>query len=241
MNANFFFRTRSAAATVYLLLLGLNIGSYANAIDSPHESGSNSRTSTVYRTAALTRVHVTLSRQVYRTEDEVFIPHRGEGPFDSYLAMTIPYEPIKDLYTELQTLLGRRLKNRGEAHITVVTPPEYQSILKHHLSMEQIEALALRMQIQSQPFKVICLGRAEARIERRMEETFYVVVKSPGLLKVRQAIARAYIAAGGAPDVFNPLAYHPHITVGFSRNDIHEDQGVKKDSRSCALNISMKE
>ncbi len=201
---------------------------------------SNLRPSEASLAGQRSYVHVTLSRQVHTTKKEVFIPHHGDGPFESYLTMTIPYTPIQSLFTELEALLGRRLKNRGEAHLTVITPPEYNSILKSHLSMAEIEEIALKMQIQNLPFKVVCLGRAEARVDGRLEETFYVVVKSPALLRLRRAIGRAFVAAGGAVDRFNPLVYYPHITVGFSRMDIHEDQGAKKDARSCVLNISMK-
>jgi hypothetical protein len=46
----------------------------------------------------------------------------------SHLAMNIPYIPVESLRKEVEKRLGSDLKNRGEAHITVITPPEYERL-----------------------------------------------------------------------------------------------------------------
>ena len=159
-----------------------------------------------------------------------FVPHVGDGPFDSYLAMNLPFEPAEKLARRIEEQFEVSLKNRGEAHITVVTPPEYQR-LQPYLSMEQINRLAAH--IQTATLTARCVGRATATLDGVEESTYFLVVDAPGLLTLRREIHDAFVAVGGAYSDFDPDAYQPHITLGFTRRDLHERDGAIKDWRSC--------
>lgn len=178
-----------------------------------------------------------LSKQVYDNKSMAFIPHTGVGKFDNYLAMTINYEAIKPLFNQLETRVGRELKHRGEAHITVVTPVEYHQILKPYLSIQTINELAKG--IQNHSFEVVCLGAFEKSVNNKKEQTYYVVVKSDDLMSVRNRIAQTFIKAGGSKKDFKVSAFYPHITVGFSARDLHLSDGAVKDDSSCAYPLTV--
>lgn len=167
------------------------------------------------------------------------ISHRGDGPFDTYLTMDLPFGPFEALRKQLEDRVGP-LKHRGEAHITVITPPEYFQVLKPAgITMEMIDELARKSKIQSSSFELICIGRGQAQALK----TYYAVVRSEDLLKIRQKIAELYKESGGGHGEFRPGQYYPHITLGFTERDLHESDGVIKDEASCLENgkITLKE
>ena len=176
-----------------------------------------------------------LDPAVMQTEAEPFIAHTGDGPFDSYLAMAVPYPPVRQLLQQVQARMRLQLQSRGEAHITVVTPNEYQR-LKGRLSLHRINEF-FSDNIQTVPFDIVCIGRAQAALETGLESTFYIVVDAPGLVVLRQHIFSRFIAAGGEPDAFDPAEYYPHITLGFTSRDLHERDGITKNSATCIANL----
>lgn len=166
-----------------------------------------------------------------------FIEHTGEGPFANYLAMNIAYAPIEKFRADLEARLGAKLKNRGEAHITVITPPEYNEVLKPYVTIQEINRLAKDMRIQNSSFKPVCLGRGQTKIEGKTEQTYYIVVESHDLLKIRREVFKKYVDAGGEPSLFDPDAFYPHITLGFTQRDLHESDGIKKGKNSCLFGL----
>ena len=68
-----------------------------------------------------------ISNDIFK--EVAFIPHSGDGPFSNYLTMNVNFEPMADLFSQLLLNQRKPLTNRGEAHITVVTPPEFSTIL----------------------------------------------------------------------------------------------------------------
>lgn len=180
-----------------------------------------------------------LSKKVFDNSNLDFIPHQGGGPFDSYLTMEIQFEPMAELFKQLLIQKRMPLTNRGEAHITVVTPIEYNEVLKTKLSMKEIDNLAKEANIQSSKFETVCLGKGSLEIEKKLEQTFYVVVRSQALLKIREAIQKLFIKKGGDGNLFKPSQYYPHITLGFTKRDLHESDGVTKDERSCFGDLSL--
>lgn len=119
------------------------------------------------------------------------------------------------------------LKHRGEAHITILTPPEF-NLLKDKLTMKEIEAIAQAQGLQISQWTPVCLGRGQ----HKNESTYYVVVQSQDLFMIRQAISREYIARAGRNN-FAADHFYPHITIGFTDRDLHEADGVIKDKNSC--------
>lgn len=160
-----------------------------------------------------------------------FIPHIGPGSFDSYITMDIPHPPVLSTCKAIEKAIGRKLTNRGEAHITVITPPEFDRTLKSALTMEEINAIAKEQRIQESSFDILCIGSGNRVIDGVNEETFFFVVQSPDLLKIREKIERAFEAAGGTKGSFKAKSFFPHITIGFTKRDLHlSDQVIKDDT-----------
>lgn len=181
-----------------------------------------------------------LSEQVYKNSKIPFISHTGSGPFDSYLTMEVNFEPIADLFKQLLIAKRMELTNRGEAHITVITPVEYFEILKSKITMTEIDELAQKHKIQSSKFEAVCVGKGSADINGKTEYAFYVVVRSPDLLKLREEIHKLFVSKGGDKEFFKPQYFYPHITLGFTERDLHLSDGVIKDESSCAGDIDIK-
>jgi len=188
---------------------------------------------------------IILSKNVHNTSNIQFQPHTGQGPLANYLSMEIPFLPISEVRLQLESILKSKLKNRGEAHITVITPPEYFQVLKEKISIQEINQLAIKSNLQSSRFEVLCLGAASPKFQIpsgiQPPVTYYVVVKSDDLLKFRVALQQLYVARGGNPASFDPFHYYPHITVGFTDRDLHESDGVIKDISTCKLKIVYKD
>ena len=175
-----------------------------------------------------------LDKSVLNNQDLPFNSHRGDGRFDSTLAMNVQYAPVKSLREELVQALGRELKfftlwqPTGEAHITVITPVEYFDKIKPYLSIERIEAIAQELNIQNSKFDILGLGRGQATLQEKTEETYFIIVRSENLLNIRKQIYAEYLQNGGPEGLWDPNLFYPHITVGYTLRDLHIDDGVIK-------------
>lgn len=163
-----------------------------------------------------------------------FIKHEEESkPFGAYLIMNINYSPVKKLFSVLDKSLGNGLdkKNaRTEAHITVVTPPEYDQTLKGLVTIQEIHQLAESMKIQEFTFTPVCIGKAQFK----KMSTYYLVVYSRKLLVLRKKIYDLFKKRGGNTSLFDPNLFYPHITIGYTDKDLHMGpHGVKKGINSC--------
>ena len=181
-----------------------------------------------------------IESSVQQNADLKFISHQGDGRFATYLTMEVQYSPVKKVFEQIQTKNQLKLKNRGEAHITVVTPIEYFDVLKSHLSMNEIDQLAQKLNIQAARFEIKCLGRGQVTAAQKTDQTFYIVVNSEKLLEIRKEIQKIFEQKGGAVNAFKAEQYYPHITVGFTTRDLHESDGVIKDEKSCVGDIVYK-
>ena len=151
-----------------------------------------------------------------------FVPHVD------YLAREVSYPPVAMVRDQVHHRLGITLKDRGEAHITVVTPPELAK-LQPRLSLDDINKIAKKRKIERSKFDIVCLGEGQKEVLR----TFFIVVNSPELVQLRHEISRAFQKKGGKPDDFEPAHFFPHITVGFTERDLHESDGVIKNRGAC--------
>ena len=176
-----------------------------------------------------------LSQSVYKNSDLPFTKHEGTGAFDSYLTMEIKYGPVKELFKQVAHAELKPLRNRGEAHITVITPVEYFEVLKEKVSIKEINEIAVHNNIQKSVFEVVCLGKGSFK----KDETFYLVLKSADLIKIRNEIQKLFISRGGKAEAFKASHFFPHITLGFTTRDLHEADGVIKDEKSCFANIEI--
>lgn len=178
---------------------------------------------------------IPLSKSIYINDYLPFESHQGSGAFDTAIAMNIQYPPIKSIREMLSAYLQYPLRfftgwnEDGEAHITVITPPEYTDVIKKFVSIKRIEEIALQNIIQTSDLKVLGLGRGVVNINNKAEETYFLIMKSKNLLKIRQQIYEEFVKNGGNKNAWNPRHFHPHITVGYSLRDLHEADGVIKD------------
>jgi len=174
-------------------------------------------------------------------QSESYIRHSGDQRFANYIGVNLKFAPYQKLFNELQNKFGP-LKNRGDAHVTVITPVEYEDVLKSHLSISEIHDLAEKFKLQEASFKAICLARSIADLkDHPQESTYYVVLEAPDLVQFRRRVFEAFVAKGGSSKTFDPEHFYPHITIGFSLRDLHESDGVKKDKSSCVAKLTLQD
>lgn len=182
-----------------------------------------------------------LDRSVLQTRALPPIVAQGPKPEDNWLAMNVPYEPIKEVRKQLQSVLPRPLtfftgwKPEGEAHVTVISPIDFDKMQagmkpgNPAFTMTQVGEVAAAEDIQQADLKMLGIGSGRAQLNGQEEETYFVVVESQALRRLRRKIHERYVASGGDPKAFDPQLFFPHITVGFTKRDLHFDQGVIKD------------
>jgi len=164
---------------------------------------------------------------------EKFLAHTGTG-MGSYLAMNVPFAPVDFIRQQAAADLEIKLQSRGEAHVTVLTPVEFSQVLAKYVSIEELNRLAAEQRIQAAFLEPVCLAQAQ----RGNLRTLFILIRSEDLLRIRRAIHALYVAKGGAPQVFDPERFYPHITVGFVGRDLHEQDGVIKDARLCEAELA---
>lgn len=175
-----------------------------------------------------------LTTGIYHNNQELFHSHQGEGPFDSALAMSIQHAPVANLRLQIESHINKKLdyfkgwNPEGEAHVTVVTPGEYFEVLKSKLTMSEIEAIADKYDIQESRLMIQGLGSAKILIDGKEEETFFLIVDSAELRNIRQQIFYEFTRRGGDRSAFDPSWFFPHITIGYTKRDLHEADGIKK-------------
>lgn len=147
----------------------------------------------------------------------------------NYISYDLEYKPFEEMRLQLEKSLGLPLKNRGEAHITVITPPEYEQLSKT-LEPEQIHALANESLIKNPKYEIVCIGSGHLLLNGQDEKTYFVVVQSTELLQIRQRLAEA---AHLPKKQFDGDLFFPHVTLGFTSRDLHYEDGVIKDKNSC--------
>ena len=164
-----------------------------------------------------------------------FIPHRG-GAWQNYLTMNVRFPPVVNLFAQLLVRLRKTLTNRGEAHVTVITPKEYMDVMQEKkVTMDEIDAIAKASAIQHSKFEPLCLGRGVAVLNNKTEETYFVVVRSANLVSIREKVVNLFVSKGGDRESIS--SYYPHITVGYTKRDLFEQDGVIKDLKSCWAKI----
>lgn len=111
-----------------------------------------------------------IDASVHDNSKREFISHNGEGRFDSYLIQDVHYAPVEALRKSLEKNLSVELINRSEAHITVITPIEFYDVLRSKISMQEIEEIAERENIQASKFTIECLGLGH----KNKDQTFFI-------------------------------------------------------------------
>lgn len=165
--------------------------------------------------------------QPFDLSDVVQNPRFNVKP--QYFSLDLAYTPVANVRQALEAQLCEQLLNRGEAHITVFTPQEFAELSKK-VSGKEILDLATQLSVQIQP---LCVGQGELVINGKTEKTYFIVVQSSELVELRRQVADLYWTRGGRSQQFAPDHYYPHITLGFTKRDLHQQDGVIKDIKSC--------
>lgn len=163
-----------------------------------------------------------ISTRAVQPAGATFVAH------SDYVAANVPASPVIALRKSVEKTLGGALKNRGEAHVTTITPPE-MAVLERKLDANEIQSVAVDAGVQRAALTPRCIGMGEKGKDR----TFFLVVDSSDLIAVRRALAARYIAKGGARGDFEPDKFFPHVTLGFTKRDLFEQDGVVKSVASC--------
>ena len=166
-----------------------------------------------------------------------FKPHRKEHRLGSYLSMNLQFLAFSNLRNQVENYIGRTLNHRGEAHVTVITPPEFFDVLQKKLSIREIEAIAHKFGLQDSVVSATCVGKGTVVENEQKLETYFLVVESQNLLQIRREIHREFIARGGNRSDFDPEQFFPHVTLGFTMRDLYISDGVVKDKSSCWKDI----
>jgi 2'-5' RNA ligase len=172
-----------------------------------------------------------VSRAAFAGSGEKFSPHAN------YIALTLPYAPLWPLFEELSRAHGPLL-NRGESHVTLLTPPEFES-LGGRVPIEKLNALVETLKLQQAKLEPICVGEGFSLLDGQHERVYFVVVQAPRLLEFRREISRLALLAGVKPEAFAPEHFYSHVTLGFSKSDLHEQNGVIKDVKSCRYRLEL--
>lgn len=169
--------------------------------------------------------------------------HDGDSDWQSALAMNVTYAPIVSARKQIETHLYNEKLNflktwepNGEAHITVITPVEYQLCMWSQkrsiqiLHMKEIESIAKKQKIQSSPFTITGLGYGSKYFTDSFETgyTHFFIVESKDLRLLRHTIYEKFLQNGGDKNCWHPDQFFPHITIGYTHKDIHYPD-IKKD------------
>ncbi len=142
-----------------------------------------------------------------------FVSHPADGGSPGWLALPVSHEAVQKLVAGIEHIRGIELQDRGESHITVITPPEAQSIREQAgIPIEALEAYALP-KLEAARWQVLGVGSARDLLK----QTFFLVVDSPDLLALRRDLADVFQLDR---DTFDPAAQDFHITIGFVQSDI---------------------
>ncbi|KAJ2710070.1 hypothetical protein H4R19_003933 [Coemansia spiralis] len=175
-----------------------------------------------------------------------FTSHSEDQPFGSYLQQTLDYAQFEGLFRALNASAGT-LRSRGEAHVTVVTPPEFDRVLKPAgVTIDEIEDIAARAGIQGARLLPVCLGRFAGTLPRPSTDDdkgpfllySLVVADSHGdLLRIRNDIFKLYRGKGGEGALFQPNGFWPHVTIGYDRRDLFIEDAIFKGTNFCYARI----
>lgn len=151
----------------------------------------------------------------------------------TWLGKSLDYARYLKQLTSIEKKNQVKLLNRGEAHITLITPPEFKDTLSKLIPMSRIEDLYKAMDIDNAHFTEVCIGEAKINKNSKDLKTWFVVIKSPKMLEFRKAVQKEFESAGGVKGSFDALNWSPHITLGYTERDLHASDGVVKDITSC--------
>ncbi|MEQ1722589.1 MAG: hypothetical protein ABL930_05395 [Pseudobdellovibrio sp.] len=163
----------------------------------------------------------------------------AKGEDKNYFSIDLKYDRYKEVLAQLINKVGP-LKDRGEAHITIISPPEFKILTtgkKFKLNAQKITEAYVKYNKGVYSFKEVCIGSSEKNQNSKSMKTYYIVLESPDLFSFRREIARL---SELPTSQFDPNLFNPHITLGFTDRDLHFEDGAIKDAKSCLKDPNIK-
>ncbi|KAJ2354295.1 hypothetical protein GGF43_003284 [Coemansia sp. RSA 2618] len=190
----------------------------------------------------------TLKDTALQSDRIPFDSHSDDMPFGSYLQQTLDFSQFKDLFDAVNATAGS-LQSRGEAHVTVITPPEFDRVLKPAgITIQEVEEIAQQARVQHARLSPVCLGRfngslpnpaADADKGRFLLYSIVVADDFGDLLAIRKKVFDLYRKKGGEGALFQPESFWPHVTLGFDRRDLFVEDGIYKGANYCYARIRL--
>lgn len=174
---------------------------------------------------------LTLSREVYQA-----VPFSSQYSDTGALIRSVHYPSVNALIPQLNALYKLNLEDRREAHITVISPPDFQTSLTKVFTVNEM-LYRYSSNIQDLPFKIVCVGSRKSSDGQNL--VFYLVVESPKLSEIRFDLAKEAdlrARAQSIPLVFKPEVFYPHITIGYVKGDVFE---FSKGIESCLPGVKL--
>ncbi len=139
--------------------------------------------------------------------------------------LEVDYEKIQKAKRLLEAQIGEQLKDRGEAHITILSPQEVK--LAGVSTKEIVEAFW--QDILKAEWSADWVGKASDGTST----TYFFIVDSPDLILVREHIKERF-----GIDKMGVLDQDLHITIGYTVRDVFPPRGHKGlRSRTCLLSL----
>ncbi len=176
----------------------------------------------------------TISADVANIESLDKRPYFKSHP--DWVGIPMPYGPVEKIREEVEKRKGKKLQHRSEAHITVITPAEMR-ILSQTIKVNTVEKVVVKESAMKAPVKVLCLKKVTVVLGKATEESWFISVSSPELLEFRKQVWRRFVANGGLPDDFQWKRWSPHITVGFTSRDLHDEDRISKEKADCSYDL----
>ncbi len=156
----------------------------------------------------------------------------------NYLVMSLPFLFMRPVYDDLKSRVDGKLISRGESHVTVMTPPEEALLAAVGITQTMIDAVAAQKNIQQAELIPFCLGMGQAILDGKTEKTYFIVVQARQLLDIRRSIG-AIVQKPSSGASIEAGHFFAHVTVGFTRRDLFEQDGVIKDAASCIFPLEL--
>lgn len=160
-------------------------------------------------------------------------------PAPDMVTIPLPVAPLQQIRGALEAKLGRKLLPKDTAFITVVSPAEFR-VIGQTLKMNTLDKIVAKEGSMKAAIKALCVKKMTTSLGGKTEESWYVDVESPQLLELRQSIWRRFLVNGGLTGEFLWKRWSPHITVGFTSADSHDEDRVIKDKSECVYRLEAK-
>ncbi|CAL5228421.1 g11554 [Coccomyxa viridis] len=177
-------------------------------------------------------------------------------PKTTYVQQALDFASVLPLYNEVAAYSlsqGVPLQNRGESHITVITPPEFAN-MQPFVTIDQLNALA-NTTIQNAQFCIVCLGRdtlllPQNSANQTLNTVYNIVIHAPDIVAYRLKVQDLFIRSGGDGSHFDANhIFSPHITLGFTAasatkglfapTDLFLENDIFKFDQSCVAPITL--